>query len=294
MDDFGSNLLISAIVVTHNSVENIAPCLASLEREILSTGGEIIIYDNASHDATVNSIRHRFPEIKIIASSDNIGFASANNAAARQAQGRYLLMVNPDLILDEGCPKILVDAYKNNKLAGAVCPRLRHPDGQFQATCRNIPTPRNIFFSRGSWLGRRKPGLGEKEIYTLGDYETTTEVPAAAATCLLVEREFFIKLGGFDERFFMFMEDTDLCVRIGQGGRKIYFVPEAGGVHLWGKGADISVFRRAWYQHLSVWKYFLKYYPNGFSLFLLPAALMINMIVSLLRSAGRSSGRGKR
>ena len=115
--------------------------------------------------------------------------------------------------------------------------------------------------------------------YTLGDCSETTEIPAVSATCLMVERDFFLSLGGFDERFFLFMEDTDLCLRIGQAGRKIYFVPEAGAVHRWGTGASVSLAKRSWHHHRSVWKYFLKHYPNGFSLFLLPALLFVNFIL---------------
>ncbi len=293
MGNFDSKVTVSAIVVTHNSVENILPCLESLEREINEIGGEVILYDNASRDATLISVRNRFPNVKIIVSPKNIGFAAANNAAAREAMGKFILLVNPDLIFDKGGLKILIESYEQNESSGAVCPRLRHHDGSFQATCRNLPTPGNIFFSRGSLIHGRKLSQEINHGYTLGDFEETTEVPACAATCLLMEKELFFNLKGFDERFFMFMEDTDLCLRIGQAGRKIFFVPAAGGIHLWGKGSDISKLRRNRYQHISVWKYFLKHYPNGFSLFLLPLALSVNFLAGAITGTRRLSEPGR-
>ncbi|UCD95478.1 MAG: glycosyltransferase family 2 protein, partial [Candidatus Zixiibacteriota bacterium] len=163
--------------------------------------------------------------------------------------------------------------------AGAVCARMRNPDGSFQATARRFPTMRNIFFSRGSMLEAGIKPMLPAESYTLDDYSETTEVPAASATCLMIEKEFFRSLNGFDERFFLFMEDTDLCLRVRQAGRKIYFVPEAGAVHRWGTGSSVSVIKRSWLHHRSVWKYFLKHYPNGFSLFLLPVFLFVNFIL---------------
>jgi N-acetylglucosaminyl-diphospho-decaprenol L-rhamnosyltransferase len=107
-------------------------------------------------------------------------------------------------------------------------------------------------------------------------------VPAAAATCLLTERELFKSVDGFDPRYFMFMEDTDLCRKLSLAGKKVYFIPGAGAIHRWGKGAHVSRARRLFYQHRSVWQYFLKHYPNGFSLFLLPLVLLINFTLKLL------------
>lgn len=288
MPAVNSHILLSAIVVTYNSAEKIAASLAALVPEVEGVGGEVIIYDNGSHDTTVNGIKGAFPKVRIIESARNIGFGAAVNEAAAAAQGEYLLFANPDMIIDRGSIEILLTALRDSPSTGAVVARMRHPDDRFQPTCRQLPTPRNIFFSRGSILTAGEETASINKHYTLSDFDETTPVPAASATCMLLEREFFLHLGGFDRRFFLFMEDTDLCLRIGQSGRKVYFVPRAGAVHHWGKGASISSWRRNWYQHISVWKYFLKQYPNGFSLLLLPLLLLVNFLLKSIGGFRRS------
>lgn len=269
-------MLVSAIIVTCNSAERIVSCLKILSDEIIRVGGEIIIFDNHSHDSTVKSVNAITPSAIVIESRKNIGFAAAVNKASGSAQGKYLLFLNPDVILDHDSIKILMDSMVEQPSAGAVVARMRDSDGFFQPTCRNFPTIGNIFFSRGSILSLL--GGNQDDKYTLGDFSQPAEVPAASATCIMMERDFFASIGGFDGRFFLFMEDTDLCFRTRQAGRKIYFIPGAGGIHFWGESSDISPIRRSWHHHISVWRYFLKHYPNGFSIFFLPLALMVNFL----------------
>jgi GT2 family glycosyltransferase len=270
---------VTAIIVTFNSEENIIDSLKAIKREIDAVGGEIIIIDNNSGDNTVSLIRSSLGTVDVIESPKNIGFGRANNKVAFNASGKYLLLVNPDLILDKGALTELIEHYQELPDCGAAVPRLRHPDGNFQPSCRRFPTSANIFFSRGSFLSRI---FGGERSYTLPDYEQATAVPAAAATCLLIERELYKSVDGFDPRYFMFMEDTDLCRKLSLAGKKVYFIPRAGAVHRWGTGAAVSRAKRLFYQHRSVWQYFLKHYPNGFSLFLLPLVLSINFTLMLL------------
>ncbi len=276
MSDLEHHKKISAIVVTYNSEKHILSSLKSLFEELLPLNGEINIFDNNSTDSTIAAVKAKFPEIKLIQSARNIGFARACNAAVRDATGEYLLFVNPDLILDPGAIRAMLQVFKNYPKAGAVVPRIRNSDDSFQSTCRNLPTIHNMIFSRKSMV----PISKAMNQYTLPDSESIKEVPAAAATCLMIKKEIFDRLNGFDERFFMFMEDSDLSLRIGQIGRHIYFVPEAGAVHHWGCGSSVSRITRSRYHHISVWKYFLKHYPNGFSLFLLPLLLILNFLIS--------------
>ncbi len=241
--------------------------------EISSIGGEIIVYDNNSTDSTVKSIRAKFPSTKIIESEKNHGFGKAVNIAAKESSGELLLLVNPDVIIDQESIRILAEELQKRPQAAAATARLRNPDDSFQPNCRNFPTIQNIFFSRGSILSGVFKSAGN---YTIEDSGQTIEVPAASATCLMIRKAVFDSIGGFDERFFMFMEDTDLSLRLHQKGYKIYFEPSAGAIHLWGKGSSISGTRRLYYHHLATWKYFLKHFPNGFSLILLPLLLIFN------------------
>jgi GT2 family glycosyltransferase len=224
------------------------------------------------------------PRAQLVLNAENRGFARACNAGAAKADGEYLLFLNPDVRLDEGAVEALTATARSDVLAGAVGARLRYADGRFQATCRKLPTVGNMVFSRGSFTGRL---FGGGHIYTLPDYPDTTQVPALAATVMLLKAGVFRRMRGFDERFFMYMEDTDLCCRLHRSGRRNYFVPYAGGVHGWGEGSDAGRIRRQWFHHNSVWKYFLKHLPNGFSVFILPVFLTINfLLVVLLEGVG--------
>lgn len=277
-----SQITVSAIVVTYNSVENITSCLTALQNEVDSINGEILVYDNNSEDNTVQVIKKEFPNIKLLESEQNLGFGRANNRAVEKSKGEYILFANPDMVLDSGALKVLFETFKSQTLAGAIVARLHNADGSFQPTCRNFPNFYNIFFSRGSVLNHKILPAKRGETYTLGDFDKITEVPAASAACMLAEKAFFLEIGGFDNRFFLFMEDTDLSLRIKQAGKKVYFEPKAGALHYWGKGSSISRIRRSWYHHMSVWKYYLKHHPNGFSLLFLPLVLLANFLVRLL------------
>lgn len=272
---------ISIIIVTYNSEERIISCLKALNDEMDAIGGKILLFDNNSTDATVRIVETKFPHIKIFQSSKNIGFAAGANSAVAKANGEYILFANPDMIIDRGALMVLLEAIKRQPDAGAVVARMRNADGSFQPTCRRLPDYRNILFSRGSALPINSLTETSGNKYTLGDFKSIAEVPAASATCMLIRKDFFQSIGGLDNRFFMFMEDTDLCLRIGQAGKKVYFAPQAGAVHYWGTGAAVSNIKRKRYHHISVWKYFIKHYPNGFSIFILPLALLFNFLLSI-------------
>ncbi|MCP4705568.1 MAG: glycosyltransferase family 2 protein, partial [candidate division Zixibacteria bacterium] len=235
MSDNSSQISVSAIVVTYNSAENIISCLEALQSEVDSVGGEILVYDNHSNDNTVDLIKTEFPNITLYESKQNFGFGEANNKAVEKSKGEYILFANPDMVLDRGGLKVLLETFQEQPQVGAAVARLYNPDGSFQPTCRNFPDFYNIFFSRGSVLNHKVLPSKTEETYTLGDFDKITEIPAASAACMLMEKGFFKKIGGFDNRFFLFMEDTDLSLRIKQAGKKVFFEPKAGALHYWGK-----------------------------------------------------------
>ena len=270
---------VSAIVVTYNSGRCILSCLESLIAEIGEFGGDILVFDNNSSDTTVEKVIASYPQVKIYRSPRNLGFAAANNQGLRLVNGQYILFINPDAVLDKSAVSHLVQTMTDFKDAGAVVGRMRNPDGTFQSTCREVPDSKNIFFSRGSVLSKMILSPREPNPHNMDDFEKITEVPAAAATCMLIERNLFEGIGGFDDRFFLFAEDVDLSVRIRQNGRKVYFVPQAGAIHLWGEGARVSPVKRSWHHHMAIWKYFMKHHPSGFSKFVLPAALFVNFAI---------------
>lgn len=270
---------VSVILVTYNSNATLPGVLESLQQSDIADNLELVVVDNNSTDTSLQTVQSIFPDAKIIHNRSNTGFASACNQGAEISRGEFLLFYNPDLKVDRTAISILVKTAREHSDAGAISGRMRYPDGSFQPTCREFPTYGNIFYSRGSFL--TKIGFTGKP-YTLPDYETTTEVPAVAGTFLLIRKKLFDTVGRFDERFFVFMEDTDLSYRLVKSGYKNYYVPAAGGVHQWGEGSSAGKARRLYYHHRSVWKYFIKYFPNPFTLLILPLLLAGNLILGLL------------
>ena len=279
---------VSIVIVTHNSQTALERCLTSLQGGLASVDHELIVVDNASSDGSTEMVRRHYPDAVVIANEINRGFAAACNQAVQETEGEFLLFVNPDVQIDPGSVQSMMALIRTDHKAGAITPRMRNLDGSFQPTCRRLPTIYNLLFSRGSVLSRL---IGARHIYTLPDYAETIAVDAVAATVLLIRRSLFVRMKGFDERFFMYMEDTDLCYRLRAMGYRNYFVPTAGAVHDWGHGSDAGRLRRTWHHHFSVWKYFLKHLPNGFSLLVLPVILTLNMLLTIITPPYSRSGR---
>ncbi|MEW5993109.1 MAG: glycosyltransferase family 2 protein [Candidatus Zixiibacteriota bacterium] len=279
---------VSVILVTHNSQPVLPDCLTGLKQSFNGYRSEIITVDNGSTDDSINVLRRYFPDAKIVTNQRNTGFGAACNAGAREATGDYLLFLNPDVTVDREAIVELIRTLKGHRDAGIVAGRMRFPNGVFQATCRRLPRLSNLPFSRGSILSRF---LSHDSVYTLPDYEDITPVPATSGTMMMIRRELFNSVGGFDARFFMFMEDVDLCLRLNGLGHRHYFVPTAGGVHLWGRGSNAGKFRRNCHHHWAAWKYFRKHYPNVLSFFVLPFMLAANLLLVTLLPVKQPAGR---
>jgi len=242
---------------------------------------ELVVVDNASTDGSAEKSTELCPEAVVIANDRNSGFAAACNQGAAAAHGEYLLFLNPDVQPDAGSSEEMVAVLAAREKAGLVSARLRNPDGSFQATSRRFPTISNLLFSRRSVFHHLFGGAVDKrERYTLADFQVITEVPAVAAAMVMVRKTLFDSLGGFDTRFFMYLEDTDLSLRVQEAGYINLVVPSAGGIHFWGMGSATGELRRGWLHHRSLWRYFLKHYPNGFSVFVLPLLLLANLLLA--------------
>ncbi len=246
---------------------------------MISVDSEIIIVDNNSSDKSVSITKEIMHDCKIIENKTNIGFAAASNIGAENASGELLLFLNPDVKLDSDAIAELISAYETEKTVGAISARMRFDDTSFQATCRQFPGLSNLLFSRGSVISRL---TGVQKTYTLPDYERNSEVPAVAGTALMIRKNLFMEIGKFDQRFFLYMEDTDLCLRLTTSGMKNYFCPKSGGVHFWAEGSDPGWIKREWHHHLSMTKYFFK---NSNSLLIkavIPVLLVINFFLLLI------------
>ncbi|HEX8298516.1 MAG TPA: glycosyltransferase [Rubricoccaceae bacterium] len=248
---------VSVVIVTYNVREFLEQAIESVER---ASGGltiETFVVDNDSADGTVTRVRERFPHVRLIANEANVGFATANNQAIREARGRYVLVLNPDTLVQEDTLRTLVAFMDARPTAGAVGPRILNPDGTFAPESRrSFPTPAVAFY-RISGLGRLFPKSARFGRYNLSHVSPDQggEVDALSGSCMMVRRAAVLgddqtsdggdnaqpdslsrrPAGLLDEDFFMYGEDLDWCYRIQQAGWRIHYTPRTQIIHYKGE-----------------------------------------------------------
>ena len=232
---------LSVIIVTYNSAGLIGPCLDSL----LDAPGmelEAFVVDNASADRTADAVRRRFPEVRLIQSPVNRGFGSANNLALPQCGGRRILFLNPDTLVRPGALAAMSAFLDNHPQVGLAGPRLVYPDGRPQESVSH------------RYLGQK---------YAPERYRGFRgEIAWVMGACMIAPAGVVRHVGGFDERFFLYGEEEDLCLRIRQAGWEIGFAGEAVVVHVGGHSEADSPSYDVWRRKfLAEYVFYGKHYP---------------------------------
>ena len=229
---------VSVLVVSFNTVGLLRACLASVREAAAGLAVEVVVVDNASADGSAEMVAREFPEARLIANRDNVGFARANNQAFAAARGRYLMLLNPDTETTPTTIRELVAFAEAHPRAGVVGPRVFLPSGEQQSTLFRLPRLRdlavNLFVPNR--VARRLPLLGRAR-YAGVDLERMQDVEVVAGCCMLVPRGVIEAIGGMDERFFMYGEEAEWCFRIRRAGWRILYDPEASIVHHGGQSA---------------------------------------------------------
>ena len=252
---------MAALIVSYNVRAFILETL----RAYYQTSGQAaaaVVVDNASTDGSADAIEKGYPQARLIRLPENVGFGRANNAGLDATDSEFVLLLNPDVILDEGCVDRLTEFLVAHPDAGAAGPRLERPDGSLDlAARRSFPSPQSALF-RLTGLSRLFPHSARLNRYNLGNVsaETSHEIDAGTAACLLVRRSAIAKVGFFDPDFFMYGEDLDLCFRLKQGGWKIYFVPTATAVHIKGTSTRQATSKMLYEFHSAMWIFHQKHY----------------------------------
>ena len=220
---------LSCIIVNYYSSSSLKNCLESVYQTIKKISFEVIIVDNSQNDKGMTSLKESYPQIRVIQNDTNVGFARANNQAALSAQGKTLLFLNPDTILADQAIEEMIAHLESNPDIGALGPKVLNTDGSLQYSCRRFPTLMTGFFNRYSLLSRWFPGNRFTVQYLMKDFnhDENKEVDWLSGCCLMVPLAVFEKAGGFDEHYFLFNEDVDLCRTIGQNGYKVMYFPGA-------------------------------------------------------------------
>ena len=230
---------LSIIVLCWNDLKVLPDCLASIYATTRATEFEVIVSDNGSTDGSIDFVRGSYPQARLIENGRNLRFAKANNVGIRASRGEYILILNPDTIIREGALDEMVRFADAHPEAGAFGCRVLNADGSYQESARPF---RSI---RGEWitaLGLRPLGFVSSafaaDTYVGWKGETGRAVDWVSGCFILARRDLLERIGGFDEQFFYYFEDMDLCRQIRQTGCSILFHPKATIVHLGGQSTS--------------------------------------------------------
>lgn len=214
----------SIISVSYNNEDSIESFISSVLKNI-SKDDELIIIDNNSSDSTVDKIS-KFKNVTLILSDKNLGFSKGNNLGIKKANGQYLFFLNPDTKLEKPVLDDLIDFYEKVD-AGIVGPKLIESDGRVQPSVRKLPN---------FWGAFQEYILGVKDSYIqyVPKTDQPIEVGAVYGAAVLISKELFEKIHGFDERYFLYYEDIDLCRKVKKAGKKIYYFPAVSVKHIVG------------------------------------------------------------
>lgn len=236
--------MLSVLIVNWNTREYLRACLSSLEIACAGLECEIIVVDNASHDGSAEMVSALFPNVQLVASEKNLGFASGNNLAYEKSRGQWIWLLNPDTeVLGDAAQTMIAflerSAQQPDIRRGAVASalidaRTKKP----QKSCRTFPTP-SALWAEASLLARKFPRSRGFGFYKMGwwNYRDERRVEQPMASSFMMRREaidsiYDAKVGGlFDENFPIFFNDVDLCWRLNQGGWEIWYVPQAEVLH---------------------------------------------------------------
>lgn len=254
---------LSIVILCWNDLKVIRDCLASIYATTHSTEFEVIVSDNGSTDGSIEFIRQQFPQVRLIENGANLRFAKGNNVGIRASQGEYVLILNPDTIIHDGALDGIVAFADKHPEAGAFGCRVLNADGTYQGCIWPFPTPRSEWIQA---LGLRPLGyLSEAfhpSAYVKWKGETERAVGYPAGCFILVRSELLKRLGGFDEQFFYYYEETDLCHRIWDAGYSVLYTPSVSITHLIGQstGKKFPPLGFAIDRQVTRYLYFYKYY----------------------------------
>ena len=232
---------LTVVIVSYNTRDLTLACLESIYHQTRGLDYEVIVVDNQSADGSADAISQQFPQAKLLRPGKNLGFAGANNYAAQQARGEFLLLLNPDTVILDGAVQKVHEFATRHPEAGIFGGRTLFADRSLNPnSCHGRPTPWSLLcmglglsavFRRSRWFDPESLGPWPRD--------TVAEVDAVTGCFLLIRREWWQRLGGFDETFFMYGEDTDLCLRAWQQGSKCLICPDAELIHYGGASEKI-------------------------------------------------------
>ncbi len=255
---------VSILIVSWNAKDYLAQCLASIRQTQGDLKIQVVVVDNASHDGSPEMVERDFPEVALIRTGENLGFAKGNNAGLGLCEGRYVALINSDIVLRDGCLQGLIHYMETQPEVGLVGPRIVNPDGTFQSSARQDP---DLWSSLGRalFLDHLDPTqkLFPKAHMRQSQLQVTRPVPVLVGCFWLTRREALQKVGGLDPNFFIYGEDNDWCRRFADKGWQIMYYRESEAIHFGGASSSIAPIRfyvemykarlQYWKKHQGIW-----------------------------------------
>ncbi len=225
---------LSIIIVTWNAKRFVEECFGSISEEVRGVSAEVVAVDNASADGTADMIAERFPEVKLIRSPTNLGFPKGNVVAIEASHpGRYVCLVNPDVCVLPGCFDKMLEYMERDPTIGVLGPQMLNPDGSIQQSCFRAPS---VWTSWCRALALDRTALRRLPLFgglLMADFahDRTRDVDALNGCFLLIRRAAMDQVGLIDERYFMYGDDLDWCLRFRKKGWRVVFYPKASAIH---------------------------------------------------------------
>ncbi|HEX9745414.1 MAG TPA: glycosyltransferase family 2 protein [bacterium] len=292
-----SDIDLSFITVNYRTPDLVNLLISSIKENPPHYSYEIIAVDNDSGDDSIRLISQAHPDVRLIANSRNTGFGAGNNLAAREASGRILVIINSDCQIDMESFSNAVAYLDQHENIGILGLKVIRPDGVTEQTARGFPDPSTGLFGRSTFLGKiaqrtklGKSGIAKKNLLVDPGKKEPYEVDWVAGTAMLIRRECWDKLGGFDEDYFMYWEDADICYRAKNEGYISVYYPKASVTHRPGSSAEKSRIPTIRYFHASAYTYVAKNISPGPSFLRFFAWCALRLRATILIARARIAG----
>lgn len=266
---------LSIIIVSFNSANLLAECLDSILEYPPEQDYRIIVVDNNSSDGSQELVRKKFPEVELIANSSNIGFAAANNRAIKSTESDFILLLNSDCQVYEHSLDELLGFIESENQAGIIGPKIINSDGSIQYSCRKFPSI--IDAGLHSILVNIAPDNPFSRKYKLADIsrDKPFEVDWVSGSCMLIRRKALADTGLMDEKYFMYVEDIDICFQMWKNNWIVFYYPYAEILHHIGGSTNTGKAAASVRMQKSIFYFFRKNYTKSWKVLLIPVILIV-------------------
>ena len=243
---------VAAVIVNYNAGDHLVACVASLEAAGVE---DVVVADNASDDGSIERLRQHHPGARVIVTGENLGYGGAANRGAAEVDSDYLLVCNPDTVFDVHAPQALMAALESHRGAGAAGPRVDTPSGDVYPSARTFPSVTDSVGHGFLGLLWRNNPWSRRYLMSDRSLERIQPVDWISGSCMMLRRSAFDAVSGFDESFFMYAEDVDLCRRLAEQGCSTLYVPTARVVHVQGVSSARHPYRMILAHHRSLLRF---------------------------------------